>query len=67
VSAVNPRFRNYGAQSITALTAATGTADNTVVDVGGTFAQATLNNNFKDVASKINEIIVVLRQAGLIS
>lgn len=39
------------------LTAATGTAGDTVADVGGTFAQATLNNNFKSVSEKINFLL----------
>lgn len=39
------------------LTAATGTAGDTVADVGGTFAQATLNNNFKSVSEKINLLL----------
>jgi hypothetical protein len=39
----------------TALTDSTGgTADGTLADVGATFAQATLNNNFADVAAKVN-------------
>lgn len=46
---------------ITALTAASGTGDNTVADVGGSFVQATLNNNFQDLAAKINEVIAMLK------
>lgn len=52
--------------AIASLTAATGTADDTVADVGASFAQATLNNNFKDLATKINSILVALRDAGII-
>jgi hypothetical protein len=44
----------------TALTAASGTADGTVADVGASFNQTTLNNNFKDVATAINAVIVDL-------
>jgi hypothetical protein len=43
------------------LTAATGTADGTVADVGGSFNQTTLNNNFKDLAVAVNEIKAILR------
>lgn len=46
------------------LVAATGTADGTVADVGTIFSQETLNNNFKDVSSKINELMASLRAAG---
>ena len=51
---------------IASLTAATGTASNTVADVGGAFTQATLNNNFKSLADKQNAVIVALRNAGII-
>jgi hypothetical protein len=53
--------------AITGLTAATGTADGTVDDVGASFNQATLNNNFKEMATAINAILVVLRDANLIA
>ena len=39
----------------------TGTADGTLADVGGSFSQATLNNNFADLAAKVNYL---LRQNG---
>jgi hypothetical protein len=38
------------------LTAASGTADGTVADVGGAFSQTTLNNNFQDVATAYNAL-----------
>lgn len=46
--------------SIVVLTAATGTPSNTIADVGGSFSQTTLNNNFKSLAAKVNEILAVL-------
>lgn len=49
------------AQSTVVLTAATGVTGNTVNDVGGAFNQTTLNNNFKVVADKINEILNMLK------
>ena len=58
---------NVLAAAITDLTAATGTADNTVADVGGSFNQTTLNNNFKDLAEKVNAILAVLRTANFIA
>lgn len=42
-----------------------GTADGTLADVGASFTQATLNNNFADVAERINEIRAVLVSSGL--
>lgn len=53
------------AAAVTALTAASGTADNTVADVGATHDQTILNNNFKDLAAKVNEILVVLAARGI--
>lgn len=44
----------------------TGTANDTVTDVGGAFNQATLNNNFADVTAKINLILNALRNVGII-
>jgi multidrug resistance efflux pump len=44
----------------------TGTADNTVADVGGAFSQATLNNNFADIIAKVNGILTAIRNAGII-
>lgn len=52
--------------AITALTdSTTGTADNTVADVGAAFNQATLNNNFADLTAKINAILTALDGAGI--
>lgn len=48
-----------------ALTAATGTASDTIADVGASFTQATLNNNFKSLADRINAIITAMENAGL--
>lgn len=55
------------ASTVAALTAAAGTADGTVADVGASFNQATLNNNFRDLADKTNEIIAALKAAGLMA
>lgn len=54
------------AEAVADLTAAAGTADGTVADVGASFNQTTLNNNFKDLAAKINEILAAFRAAGFI-
>ena len=49
------------------LTDAFGTGDDTIADVGGAFNQATLNNNFRDLADKVNTILTRLRDAGIIA
>ncbi len=49
------------------LTHSVGTADGTVDDVGSSFNQTTLNNNFKECSSKINAILAALRGAGIIA
>lgn len=46
---------------IGALTVSVGTSDGVVADVGGAFNQTTLNNNFRDLADKINAIRAVIR------
>jgi hypothetical protein len=52
--------------NIVSLTDSTGgTADNTVQDVGASFNQATLNNNFADLTAKINQILTALDNSGL--
>lgn len=49
------------AQAEVVLTAATGTPSTTIADVGGAFNQATLNNNFKSLADKVNNILNMLK------
>lgn len=51
--------------SIVALTVSVGTTGNTVADVGAAFNQTTLNNNFRVVADKVNEIVTKLKAAGI--
>lgn len=54
-------FDAGGGSSITALTdSSTGTANTTITDVGAAFNQATLNNNFADLAAIINQIVSIL-------
>lgn len=56
------------ASAIVSLTdSTTGTANDTVQDVGAAFSQATLNNNFADLTAKINGILAALRGAGIIA
>ena len=51
------------ASAVTTLSMSVGTGDDTIADVGVSFNQTTLNNNFRDVGEKINEIIVALQNA----
>lgn len=65
---IDGRFENgIKVVGIVALTASAGTASatSTVVDVGGAFDQATLNNNFKTVSEKLNTILKALDTAGV--
>lgn len=55
------------AAAVTSLTGAFGTPGDAIADVGGAFAQATLNNNFRALEDKVNTILVRLRALGLIS
>lgn len=48
--------------NITALTDSTGgTADGTVSDVGAAFNQANINNNFKELTVKINQLAALIK------
>lgn len=49
------------AASIAALTGASGTTGNAIVDVGASFSQTTLNNNFRALEDKINAVIAALK------
>jgi hypothetical protein len=55
-------------QSLTSLTDSTGgTANNTVAAVSGTGDDATINNNFADLANKCNQILSALYDLGLLT
>lgn len=65
---IDPIDNQYTATGAVAnLTATAGTADSTVADVGGAYSQTVLNDNFRDVAAKINAILAALRDAEIIS
>lgn len=49
------------------LVVSVGTADGTVADVGASFNQTTLNNNFRDISDKLNALLAALRTAGLLT
>lgn len=53
--------------NIAALTEGPGTADGALDDVGATFNQTTLNNNFKDLSGKVNAILAALGAVGFIA
>jgi hypothetical protein len=50
--------------NVASLTAATGTTGNTISDVTASHVQATLNNNFKVLADKVNELIVLVNRVN---
>lgn len=52
-------------EDITPLTAATGTASDTIADVTGAFSQSVLNNNFKSLATKLNKVLSLLDNLGI--
>ena len=49
------------------VTHTSGSADGVIDDVGASFNQAILNNNFKELSSLLNTILQVLRDSGRIS
>jgi uncharacterized tellurite resistance protein B-like protein len=61
------RRQDYTEVAIADLTAASGTADGTVADVTASHDQTILNNNFQDLATKVNAILAALRTAGIIN
>jgi hypothetical protein len=44
-----------------------GTAGSTVANVGASFSQATLNNNFATLTQQLNELRTAMRDAGLMA
>lgn len=58
---VQPTSANQAAIGA-ALVHAVGTADGTVADVGGAFNQGTLNDNFKELSTRSNEIRTLVNQ-----
>lgn len=61
------RLENYTVPTVANLAATVGTADGTIADVGAAFNQANLNDNFRDVADKLNAVLAALRTAGIIA
>ncbi len=53
--------RNTAVVALTPLTGASGTTGNAIVDVGASFNQSTLNNNFRALEDKVNAIIAALQ------
>lgn len=49
---------------VVSLTAASGTAGNTVATVGASFSTTVLDNNFKSLASKVNELITLINRVN---
>lgn len=55
------------ATAMTNLTAGSGTASNTIADVGSSFNATTLNNNFASLSASINSLITALKRHGLMA
>lgn len=56
------------AAKVTALTDSTGgTSGTTLANVGTSFSQATLNNNFASLAATVNALVAALKRHGLMS
>lgn len=66
-AAAGKRREDYTEVAVADIVATVGTADGTLADVGGAFNQTTLNNNFRDLADKLNALLAECRKAGIIS
>jgi hypothetical protein len=74
VDAVNRAVGFFGtapapqAASLAGLTdSSTGTASNTIVNVGSTYSQSLIDNNFASLAAKVNALIAAMKLHGLMS
>jgi hypothetical protein len=75
--AVNPDGPSVGffgttpatqATAVAALTdSSTGTASNTIADVGSSFSQAQIDNNFAALTAKVNALIAAMKRHGLMA
>lgn len=65
--AAGKRRETYTPVAVANLTEGPGTANGTVADVGASFNQTTLNDNFKDLSTKLNALLTECRKAGIIS
>lgn len=50
--------------SVAALTVPAGSANDSIVAVGGTYDQTVLNDNFRDLGTKVNDVISRLKSTG---
>ncbi len=53
------------AAALTPLSGSPGTASDTLADVGASFSQVVLNNNFASLAAKVDAVIAALKRHGL--
>ena len=53
------------APALNPLSGSPGTASDTLADVGGSFSQAVLNNNFASLSAKVDAVIAALKRHGL--
>jgi hypothetical protein len=64
---INPSTFAWSYGTVAPITGQTGVAGNVIADVGGAFVQATLNNNFRVLADKVNAIIAILQSNGTLT
>ena len=50
--------------NVVSLTAASGIASNTVTSVGASFSTTVLDNNFKSLSAKLNELITLVNNVN---
>lgn len=60
------RREDYTEVAVPDLVVSVGTSDGTIADVGAAFNQTTLNNNFRDLADKLNALLAECRKSGII-
>lgn len=66
-SSINPSDFSWSYGTVAPLTGSFGSTGNAIVDVTATPTQTTVNNNFRALQDKVNAIIVVLQNAGLLT
>ncbi len=55
------------AASLTPLASSAGVASNTLGDVGASFSQSAINNNFASLSAKVDALIAALKLHGLMA
>jgi len=66
-STINPTTFAWSYGTVAPLTGMTGVAGNALADVTATPTQTLVNNNFRVVGDKINQIVAVLQGMGTLT